>query len=83
MCSLLRAQALFGKLRSHKQHGTAGKKKLFKENTQDSLQIFLPASSQLYVLTDMLVVDEPITNQPPCAGTPSLRGVGAQHPEVP
>ena len=59
------------------------KKKLFKENTQDSLQIFLPASSQLYVLTDMLVVDEPITNQPPCAGTPSLRGVGAQHPEVP
>lgn len=31
----------------------------------------------------MLVVDEPITNQPPCAGTPSLRGVGTQHPEVP
>lgn len=31
----------------------------------------------------MLVDDEPITIQPPGAGTPSLRGVGTQHPEVP
>lgn len=56
MLSLLRAQALFGKPRPHKQTGTVGgKKKLFKENTQDSLRIFLSASSQLCVLTDMLV----------------------------
>ena len=53
--SLLRAQALFGKPRSHKQTGTVGGKKLCEENTQDPLRIFLSASSQLCMLTDMLV----------------------------